>query len=224
MGTYKITEKNFYRYRSYYYDEETGSYYLKARYYAPEIRRFISADSMNAIMVAATDVTCKNLFVYAENNPVTNKDSSGNFVETVFDVTSLANSIEEVYKNPTDPLAWACMVGDAADLMIPCVAGIGEGIRGAKKVAKIADKADEVSDVAKATLKSNDVPKVHGNSKLSTKPQHGYEIYNTETGDVVKTGISGQKLNLNGTSPRANSQVNKLNTSIGTQYMMLELL
>ena len=40
---------------------------------------------------------------------------------------------------------------------------------------------------------------------------HGYEIYNIETGDVVKTGISGQKLNRNGTSPRANRQVSKLN-------------
>ena len=59
--------------------------------------------------------------------------------------------------------------------------------------------------------------KVHGNSKFSTKLQHGYEIFNKETRDVVKTGISGQKLNLNGTSPRANSQVNRLNASIGTQ-------
>ena len=98
-----ITEKNPYRYRNYYYDEETGFYYLKARYYDPQIRRFISADSMNAIMVAATDVTCKNLFVYAENNPVTNKDSSGNFVGTVFDILSLKTSIVAVYKNPTDP-------------------------------------------------------------------------------------------------------------------------
>ena len=57
--------------------------------------------------------------------------------------------------------------------------------------------------------------KVHGNSKLSTKPQHGYEIYNTETGDVVKTGISGQRMNLNGTSPRANIQVNRLNRGAG---------
>lgn len=31
---------------------------------------------------------------------------------------------------------------------------------------------------------------VHGNSKTITKPQHGYEIYNKKTGDVVKTGIS----------------------------------
>ena len=56
---------------------------------------------------------------------------------------------------------------------------------------------------------------VHGNSKTSTKPQHGYEIYNKKTGDVVKTGISGQPLNKNGTSPRANTQVNKLNKLAG---------
>ena len=36
-----------------------------------------------------------------------------------------------------------------------------------------------------------------------------------ETGDVVKTGISGQPLNKNGTSPRANSQVNKWNKEVG---------
>ena len=56
---------------------------------------------------------------------------------------------------------------------------------------------------------------VHGNSKTSTKPQHGYEIYNKKTGDVVKTGISGQTLNKNGTSPRANTQVNKFNKLAG---------
>ncbi|WP_236339658.1 hypothetical protein [Paenibacillus plantiphilus] len=51
----------------------------------------------------------------------------------------------------------------------------------------------------------------NGNSKASTKPQHGYEISEKATGDVAKTGISGQPLNKNGTSPRTNSQVNKWN-------------
>jgi hypothetical protein len=55
----------------------------------------------------------------------------------------------------------------------------------------------------------------HGNSKTSMKPQHGYEIYETSSGDVVKTGISGVPLNKNGTSPRANKQVNALNVSEG---------
>ena len=59
------------------------------------------------------------------------------------------------------------------------------------------------------------ISNIHGNSKLSTKPQHGDEIYNTRTGDVCKTGISGQKLNQNGTSPRANPQVSRLNADAG---------
>ncbi|MBQ7973069.1 MAG: hypothetical protein IJ291_06415, partial [Lachnospiraceae bacterium] len=45
IDTDGILEKNPYRYRSYRYDEETGFYHLKARYYDPEIRRFISADT-----------------------------------------------------------------------------------------------------------------------------------------------------------------------------------
>jgi RHS repeat-associated protein len=50
----------------------------------------------------------------------------------------------------------------------------------------------------------------HGNSASSNKPQHGYEIVD-KTGDVKKVGVSGQPLNQNGTSPRANSQINKAN-------------
>ncbi len=52
----------------------------------------------------------------------------------------------------------------------------------------------------------------HGNSKKSKKKQHVYEILDSEKNDeTAKFGISGQKLNKNGTSPRANSQVNKWN-------------
>ena len=46
------TDKNFigninpFRYRSYYYDTETKLYFLKTRYYDPEVGRFISPDSI----------------------------------------------------------------------------------------------------------------------------------------------------------------------------------
>lgn len=72
-----------------------------------------------------------------------------------------------------------------------------------------------VGDKGSVRIEYNNPAEPHGNSKTSTKPQHGYEIYNSETGDVVKTGISGQPLNKNGTSPRANIQVNKLNKAVG---------
>ena len=56
---------------------------------------------------------------------------------------------------------------------------------------------------------------VHGNSKSSMRPQHGYEIYDKKEGGVVKTGISGSVLNQDGSSKRANSQVNKWNAEVG---------
>lgn len=41
----EIAETNPLRYRGYYYDSETGYYYLQSRYYNPEWGRFISPDS-----------------------------------------------------------------------------------------------------------------------------------------------------------------------------------
>jgi hypothetical protein len=64
------------------------------------------------------------------------------------------------------------------------------------------------------TAAQTDCP-LHGNDAASTKPQHEYEIFKTENNDVVKNGISGQPLNQNGTSPRANPQVNKWNSEDG---------
>ena len=80
------------------------------------------------------------------------------------------------------------------------------------KVARGADKANDARSAAKATDAAQGG--VHGNAKASTKPQHRYEIHD-KNGDVGKTGISGQPLNKNGTSPRANQQVNKLNKAEG---------
>ena len=68
------------RYRGYYYDTETGFYYLQSRYYDPAIGRFISADTF-----ATTDCNgflSANMFAYCENNPVNNSDPNGEFLAT----------------------------------------------------------------------------------------------------------------------------------------------
>ncbi len=57
------------RYRGYYYDSETGLYYLNARYYDPEVGRFISADE--------TLDGGYNLFAYCHNNPMEFVDYTG---------------------------------------------------------------------------------------------------------------------------------------------------
>ena len=202
IDTDGILTKNPIRYRGYYYDNETGFYNLNARYYDPQIRRFISADSMNLLMVATTSVNCKNLFNYSENNPVTNKDGSGAVVETVFDVVTLAGSIVDVCCNPTDPWAWAGLVGDAVDL-IPVVTGVGEGIKGARAVAKAADKVDDVADAAadaaRAAGKADNIPGACFVAGTQIKTQTGNKnIEDIQVGDYVyakdaETGETGYK-------------------------------
>lgn len=66
------------RYKGYYYDAETGLYYLNSRYYDPEVCRFISADSVSYLGADSTPISY-NLYAYCKNNPVNHSDPSGNF-------------------------------------------------------------------------------------------------------------------------------------------------
>ncbi len=134
------------RYKGYYYDVETGMFWLSSRYYSPELCRFISPDDVEYL--DPESVNGLNLYCYCLNNPISYVDPSGHWIETVFDLFSLGVSIVEVVINPLDPLAWAGLAGDAVDL-IPFVTGVGETIRGVKIVAKGVDLADDTLDTIK---------------------------------------------------------------------------
>ena len=64
------------RYRGYYYDVETGLYYLESRYYDPETGRFINADSPENLG-ADGSLLSYNLFAYCLNDPINRFDSEG---------------------------------------------------------------------------------------------------------------------------------------------------
>ena len=66
---------NPFRYRGYYYDVETGLYYLKTRYYDPEVGRFITIDDISYL--APDTINGLNLYAYCGNNPVMNVDPNG---------------------------------------------------------------------------------------------------------------------------------------------------
>ena len=72
---YAVGDKNPFRYRGYYYDTETGLYYLNSRYYNPEFGRFISADGF---VSTGQGITGSNMFAYCGNNPINRHDPSGN--------------------------------------------------------------------------------------------------------------------------------------------------
>ena len=151
-----IGKKNPFRYRGYYFDAESGMYYLQSRYYDPEIRRFVSADNVGFLSANSAGLKQKNLYAYCENNPVVRLDNGGQFWETIFDVISLGASIVEVCENPIDPWAWAGLVGDTIDL-IPCVTGVGEATRAVKTTIKAVDKSTDVVEAAKTLYKTADI-------------------------------------------------------------------
>ena len=77
-----IGNLNPFRYRSYYYDSDTGLYYLKSRYYDPEIGQFISPDDMDYLSME--EITGVDLYAYCHNNPVMNYDPDGHLVLSIF--------------------------------------------------------------------------------------------------------------------------------------------
>ena len=89
----RLAEINPLRYRGYYYDNETGFYYLQSRYYDPENHRFINADSY---LSTGRGTVAQNMYAYADNSPVMNTDSCGNYTfYTVNEVSDVASLGEE---------------------------------------------------------------------------------------------------------------------------------
>ena len=72
-----ILNTNPFRYRGYYYDNETGLYYLNARYYDPNIGRFISPDVLTILDETKGQINGLNLYMYCNNNPIMYVDPSG---------------------------------------------------------------------------------------------------------------------------------------------------
>ncbi|MBQ9714427.1 MAG: hypothetical protein IJV83_03810 [Clostridia bacterium] len=75
-STINLGVANPFRYRGYYYDVETGLYFLKTRYYDPEIGRFMSIDGIEYL--DPESINGLNLYAYCNNNPVMNIDPNGN--------------------------------------------------------------------------------------------------------------------------------------------------
>ena len=85
-----IGNRNPFRYRGYFYDVETGLYYLQTRYYDPEIGRFLNMDSIS--YADPEQFHGLNLYAYCANNPVNYVDPTGHFpiLALILGITALA--------------------------------------------------------------------------------------------------------------------------------------
>lgn len=175
------------RYRGYYYDSDTGYYWLQSRYYSAQLQRFINADTTE-ILDAKGDLYDKNLFSYCDNNPVVRVDHGGAFWDTIFDVVSLVTSVAEVIANPTSVSAWAGLAADVVCLVTPGVTGGGTVVKAVSKAGDVAGAVKTVNKVDNAVGAAKTAKKVHGNSLKTTKETIGYALKKMDTGEIMKYG------------------------------------
>ncbi len=106
---------NPFRYRGYIYDEETGLYYLKDRYYNPTISRFLITD---VLLGFADSILLQNVFSYAGNTPVGNVDFDGKCIFAL--IGGVVGAI-------TGAICAAVSGGDAREVLASAAGGFVSG-------------------------------------------------------------------------------------------------
>ena len=109
------------RYRGYYYDTETGFYYVSSRYYDPEIGRWINADIPETLTADFENFAQYNLFAYCFNNPVNMSDETGTWPSWA---TKLAIGVGAIVIGAAVVAATAATGGAAAAFVGAAVAGL----------------------------------------------------------------------------------------------------
>ena len=159
---------NPFRYRGYYYDTETGLYYLTTRYYDPEVCRFISAD---IYMSTGQGVLGGNMWAYCGNNPVNRYDIDGDFWHIVIGaavgaVVGFASSVVSDIITAESPdkidIDWGgavinAVTGALGGALTASGAGIGLQIAGSAAIAAAGNAADQIRGIANGSKDSFDV-------------------------------------------------------------------
>ena len=133
-----IGQLNPIRYRGYYYDTETGFYYLQSRYYDPTVRRFLNPDTL-ILEDAKID-----LISYCKNNPVNYVDPSGNVV--FYYGWSVSGSLG-YHREAAIVMAFDSQGGAAPFLMT--AKGVGLVNASAGQVIGVIWDADSIEDIEK---------------------------------------------------------------------------
>ena len=155
------------RYRGYYYDTETGFYYLQSRYYDPATRRFINADVYNS--TDSSDAVSCNMFAYCGNNPTSRSDETGDFWNFIVGavvgavVNAVSTAVDAVKEGGLDALSdgktWAKIgVSAATGAINGAVAASGLGMFAQ---AGISAATSAVGDIANQWIDTGSLKKVN---------------------------------------------------------------
>lgn len=148
-----IGDLNPLRYRGYYYDAETGFYYLQSRYYDFANCRFINADTF-----ATTDANgflSANMFAYCENNPIMRTDETGNDWQSLAVKMAIGTLAIAIGVGVTAATGGAALPALVAGIKAACVAGaISAGMSATSTAVRSASAGNDLSTVVNDSLNS----------------------------------------------------------------------
>lgn len=153
-GNMELAVNNPFRYRGYYYDVESGLYYLNSRYYDPQTGRFINADDTDTLLYSLSELTDKNLFAYCDNNPIMHDDKNGDFWNFVVGAVGglIVGGIVQIASNLisgnnwSDGLATAAITGAASGLLAASGAGLALSITGNAAISSLGNAANQIKN------------------------------------------------------------------------------
>ena len=193
-----LADINPLRYRGYYYDAETGFYYLQSRYYDPEIGRFINADSYAS--TDATGLLSTNMFAYCENDPVNKSDPSGEAFSLITiavgaTVGALVNAAGTALSNVAAGKDWNDGIGLAllSGAVSGAVSTISMNPAARLAISAVASAAESVYDQVKNDGSVN-LGRLTADVAVGTISGYKGYIGNSLAGSFVKSGsmLKGQ--------------------------------
>ena len=220
-----MADANPLRYRGYYYDSETGFYYLQSRYYDPATRRFINADVYSS--TDTSDAVSCDMFVYCGNNPTASSDSDGEFWHIVIGAVigavanALSTAVDAVKESGWDALSdgktWAKIGTSAlAGAINGGVTASGVGALAAGVVGGITGGLEEVAhqsiDAGRITVTDW--------KKVATKSATGF-VSGYSSGGAARNLHYEKTLGFSSTiTDRALAKVRTSGISAGYKYYM----
>ena len=204
---------NPFRYRGYYFDVESGLYYLQSRYYDPVVGRFINADAK--IAGVSDSVQGFNLFAYCFNNPVNMQDENGNWPKWLTGALDIVSGACQV-------IGGAAIAAAASWTGVGAVAGVAIMLNGAAQMG--AGMGKIINDVTQSETLPEDnlikenfelVGEIVGGEKGREVGGAIYDIADTAADVVTVVG------NVN-TTVKTAKVVNKVVTAKKVNFQMIK--
>jgi RHS repeat-associated protein len=168
-----------YRYTGKPFEDDNGLelYYYGARWYDPELGRFLSVDPL------ASKYPGLSPYIYCANNPLKFVDPDGHFFDIFIDIISVAWSGYDCVKDPSlkNFGGLAIDIGAAILPFVPAIGLVDKGVdaaKGIKKASNVTDNAKVGKEFEEQAIKKLDLDK-------NTKKMGGEDPKTRERGNVI---------------------------------------